>query len=152
RVFNFPAKDHVDLGHCLGLMDFEAAAKISGARFVVLSNSLAKLQRALTQFMLDLHTQQHGYKEMYVPYLVKDESLYGTGQLPKFREDQFQMQGELKLSLIPTAEVSLTNLVRDSIIEAEDLPLQLVAHTPCFRSEAGSYGKDTRGMIRQHQF
>ncbi|MGB6976664.1 MAG: serine--tRNA ligase [Gammaproteobacteria bacterium] len=153
KTFPFSPKDHVDLGHQLKLMDFEAAAKISGTRFVVLYGALARLQRALIQFMLDLHTQYHGYQEVYVPYLVKDESLYGTGQLPKFREDQFQIADENKsLNLIPTAEVPITNLFRDSIIAAEQLPAKWVAHTPCFRSEAGSYGKDTRGMIRQHQF
>jgi seryl-tRNA synthetase len=152
RKFQFTPKDHVELGTQLGLMDFEAASKISGARFVVLSKKLARLHRALIQFMLDLHTREHGYQEMYVPYLVKQESLYGTGQLPKFREDLFEINGGSGLVLIPTAEVPLTNLVRDSIVSAEDLPLRFTAHTPCFRSEAGSYGKDTRGMIRQHQF
>lgn len=152
RKLNFTPKDHVDLGEQLGMMDFAAGAKISGARFVVLSDKLAKLQRALARFMLDIHTKQHGYKEVYVPFMVKNESMYGTGQLPKFWDDQFHIAGEGDLSLIPTAEVPVTNLVRDSIIEAEKLPLKFVAHTPCFRSEAGSYGKDTRGMIRNHQF
>ena len=152
KKLSFTPKDHVDLGEQLGLMDYQAAAKISGARFVVLYGKLARLQRALIQFMLDIHTKEHGYKEVYVPYLVKAESLYGTGQLPKFRDDQFNINGESDLSLIPTAEVPVTNLVRDEIIEAEHLPLKFVAHTPCFRSEAGSYGKDMRGMIRQHQF
>lgn len=151
-TFAFTPKDHVDLGEQLKQMDFAVAAKISGARFVVLKGQLAKLQRALTQFMLDVHTQEHGYQEMYVPYLVNKDSLFGTGQLPKFSEDQFHISGEWNLSLIPTAEVPVTNMVRDEIIEAKDLPLQWVAHTPCFRSEAGTYGKDTRGMIRQHQF
>ena len=151
KQFDFTSKDHVDLGAGLGLMDFKSAAKISGARFVVLSNQLARMQRALTQFMLDVHTIEHGYIEYYVPFLVNRESLQGTGQLPKFEQDQFNIK-DWPLSLIPTAEVPLTNLVRDRIIEAEDLPLKFVAHTPCFRSEAGSYGKDTRGMIRQHQF
>lgn len=152
KLFSFQAKDHVDLGTQLGLIDFEAAAKITGARFTVLSGKLARLQRALTQFMLDLHTKEHGYQEMYVPYIVNSDSLFGTGQLPKFRADLFHLEGEQNWSLIPTAEVPLTNLVRDQIIEEKHLPLKLVAHTPCFRSEAGSYGKDTRGMIRQHQF
>jgi seryl-tRNA synthetase len=133
-------------------MDFDAAAKLSGSRFVVLRGALAHLQRALTQFMLDVHTREHGYSETYVPYLVNDRALYGTGQLPKFAADLFALEGDNKLRLIPTAEVSLTNLVRDEIIEPTDLPLRLTAHTPCFRSEAGSYGQDTRGMIRQHQF
>jgi seryl-tRNA synthetase len=150
--FDFTVKDHVELGESLGLMDFKAAAKISGARFVVLHQQLARLQRALIQFMLDLHTQSHGYQEVYVPYLVKDEALFGTGQLPKFKEDLFQIEGDFSLNLIPTAEVPLTNLVREQILNAQDLPLKFVAHTPCFRSEAGSYGKDTRGIIRQHQF
>lgn len=149
-VFNFAIKDHVDLGLNLG-MDFDLGAKISGARFVVLQGKLAKLHRALTQFMLDLHTNKHGYQECYVPYIVNYDSLYGTGQLPKFAEDQFHIQG-WPLALIPTAEVPLTNIVRNDIIAAEKLPLKFTAHTPCFRSEAGSYGKDTRGMIRQHQF
>jgi seryl-tRNA synthetase len=153
KTYTFTPKDHVDLGAQLKLMDFDAASKISGARFVVLYGALARLQRALIQFMLDLHTQQHGYKEVYVPYLVKAESLYSTGQLPNLKEDLFQIADENKsLYLIPTAEVPLTNLFRDSITAAEQLPTKLVAHTPCFRSEAGSYGKDTRGMIRQHQF
>ncbi len=150
--FNFTPKDHVAIGEGLAQMDFEAAAKVSGARFVVLSHQLARLHRALGQFMLDLHTREHGYTEMYVPYLVKEHSLFGTSQLPKFREDFFHVGGEHKLSLIPTAEVSLTNLSRETIYEAEHLPVKITAQTPCFRSEAGSYGKDTRGMIRQHQF
>jgi seryl-tRNA synthetase len=150
--FDFTPLDHVALGEQLGLMDFDAAAKLSGSRFVVLRGALAHLQRALTQFMLDVHTREHGYSETYVPYLVNDRALYGTGQLPKFAADLFALEGDNKLRLIPTAEVSLTNLVRDEIIEPTDLPLRLTAHTPCFRSEAGSYGQDTRGMIRQHQF
>jgi len=150
--FQFTAKEHVELGEQLGYIDFDAAAKISGARFAVLFGPLVKLQRALIQFMLDLHIKQHGYQEVYVPYLVKHHSLFGTGQLPKFWDDQFNVAGELDLSLIPTAEVSMTNLVREQIIDENDLPLKYVAHTPCFRSEAGSYGKDTRGLIRQHQF
>jgi seryl-tRNA synthetase len=151
-VFDFEPRDHVALGEGLKLMDFDAAAKLSGSRFVVLRGQLAHLQRALTQFMLDVHTREHGYSETYVPYLVNDRTLYGTGQLPKFAAELFALEGENKLRLIPTAEVSLTNLVRERILEADDLPLKLTAHTPCFRSEAGSYGQDTRGMIRQHQF
>jgi seryl-tRNA synthetase len=150
-TFDFDVKDHVDLGARLG-MDFERASKLSGARFTVLVGPLARLHRALTQFMLDTHSQQHGYKEVYVPYLVNAESLQGTGQLPKFADDLFKLQGERELYLIPTAEVPVTNLHRDEIIAANDLPLRYVAHTPCFRSEAGAYGRDTRGMIRQHQF
>ena len=133
-------------------MDFTAAGKISGARFSVLSGPVARLQRALIQFMLDLHTREHGYRELYVPYLVNAQSMIGTGQLPKFEADLFAVKGDSGLYLIPTAEVPVTNLVRDTIVEADRLPLRFVAHTPCFRSEAGSYGKDTRGMIRQHQF
>jgi seryl-tRNA synthetase len=152
RKFDFEPKDHVALGGSLGGMDFEAAGKISGARFVVMSGGLARLHRALTQFMLDLHTREHGYREVYVPYLVNSASLTGTGQLPKFEQDLFGVKGESGYYLIPTAEVPVTNLVRDTIVDAESLPLRFVAHTPCFRSEAGSYGKDTRGMIRQHQF
>jgi seryl-tRNA synthetase len=148
----FEAKDHVALGEALGLMDFDAAAKLAGARFVVLRGELARLHRALTQLMLDVHTREHGYSETYVPYLVNDRTLFGTGQLPKFAADLFALEGENKLRLIPTAEVSLTNLVADAIVEADELPMRLTAHTPCFRSEAGSYGQDTRGMIRQHQF
>ncbi len=150
--FEFEARDHVDLGARLGGMDFEAAARISGARFVVLRGVLARLQRALTQFMLDLHTRSHGYTEVYVPYLVNATSLRGTGQLPKFEEDLFAVRGDAGLYLIPTAEVPVTNLARERIFEPGDLPLRYVCHTPCFRSEAGAYGKDTRGMIRQHQF
>lgn len=152
RQFNFPIKDHVDVGEALLGIDFTRASKLSGARFTVLRGALAQLHRALGQFMLDLHVKNHGYQEVYVPYLVHSEVLYGTGQLPKFRADQFFIEGEEDFALIPTAEVSLTNLVRDEIIQADQLPLKFVAHTPCFRSEAGSYGKDTRGMIRQHQF
>ncbi len=150
--FSFVPRDHVDLGAALGQMDFETAAKIAGSRFSLLTGPLARLHRALIQFMLDLHTREHGYMESYVPYLVNAESLRGTGQLPKFEEDLFKLEGEHEYYLIPTAEVPVTNMVRDCIIEAERLPLRYVAHTPCFRSEAGSYGKDTRGMIRQHQF
>jgi seryl-tRNA synthetase len=152
RKFEFEPKDHVDVGERLKRLDFAAAGKISGARFSVLSGELARLQRALIQFMLDLHTREHGYREMYVPYLVNADSLKGTGQLPKFEADLFGIKGDQGLYLIPTAEVPVTNLVRDVIVEAKDMPLKFVAHTPCFRSEAGSYGKDTRGMIRQHQF
>lgn len=151
KSFNFPVKDHVDL--CAnGEIDFNASAKMSGARFVVLRGEIAKLHRALAQFMLTVHTTEHGYQEIYVPYLVESHALYGVGQLPKFASDLFHLQGERQLSLISTAEVSLTNLVRESILSAEQLPLKFVSHTPCFRSEAGSYGKDTKGMIRQHQF
>src|SRR6185503_1792990 len=150
--FDCAPLDHVALGEKLGLMDFDAAAKLSGARFVVLKGALARLQRALIQLMLDVHTSEHGYSETYVPYLVNDKTLFGTGQLPKFGADLFALEGENKLRLIPTAEVSLTNLVGDTIVEATQLPMRLTAHTPCFRSEAGSYGQDTRGMIRQHQF
>ncbi len=161
--FSFPVKDHVDLGAPLGL-DFESAAKISGSRFVVLKGPVARLHRALAQFMIDLHTTQHGYEELYVPLMVNAASMRGTGQLPKFEEDLFKVPrqmggedgaGEAKIEnfyLIPTAEVPVTNLVRDTITAAEELPLKFAAHTPCFRSEAGSYGRDVRGMIRQHQF
>ncbi|HKQ29718.1 MAG TPA: serine--tRNA ligase [Burkholderiales bacterium] len=177
RQFDFTPKDHVDVGTALGLMDFDVAAKISGARFVVMKGALARLHRALIQFMLDLHTREHGYIETYVPYLVNSESLRGTGQLPKFEADLFKIprgsqEGEVEIKelqgqdiesvdvsgldrnlyLIPTAEVPVTNLVRDVIVETKAMPLKFVCHTPCFRSEAGSYGKDTRGMIRQHQF
>jgi seryl-tRNA synthetase len=151
REFTFEPKDHVALGEPLG-MDFEAAGRISGARFVVMSGMLAKLHRALAQFMLDLHVRDHGYREAYVPYLVHAAALVGTGQLPKFEQDQFAVRGDPGFYLIPTAEVPLTNLVRDQILPAERLPVKFVAHTPCFRSEAGAAGKDTRGMIRQHQF
>jgi seryl-tRNA synthetase len=151
-VFDFEPKDHVELGEALGLIDFEAAAKLAGSRFVVLQGALARLHRALIQFMLDLHVDEHGYRESYVPYLVNDSSLFGTGQLPKFASDLFTLEGETPLRLIPTAEVPLSNLVRDRIVEPGELPMRLAAHTPCFRSEAGSYGQDTRGMIRQHQF
>jgi len=150
--FAFEPLDHVSIGEKLGLVDFDAAAKLSGARFVVLKGAVAHLHRAIAQLMLDMHTRDHGYSETYVPYLVNDATLFGTGQLPKFASDLFALQGENQLRLIPTSEVSLTNLVRDTIVEAKDLPLRLTAHTPCFRSEAGSYGQDTRGMIRQHQF
>ncbi|MEW7976240.1 MAG: serine--tRNA ligase [Candidatus Sedimenticola endophacoides] len=150
--FYFEVKDHVDLGAAIGGMDFEAAAKLTGSRFVTLQGPLARLQRALAQFMLDTHTTEHGYTETYVPFMVNADSLRGTGQLPKFEEDLFRLSGELPYYLIPTAEVPVTNLVRDEIIEDGDMPRRWVALTPCFRSEAGSYGRDTRGMIRQHQF
>ena len=148
RNFDFEPKQHDDLG----LLDFEAAARISGARFTVLRGPVARLQRALVQFMLNLHVDEHGYEEVYVPFLVKAQALFGTGQLPKFREDLFEVSGDQEFFLIPTAEVPATNLVRERIVEADQLPIRMVAHTPCFRSEAGSYGRDTRGMIRQHQF
>ena len=151
RSLGFEPKDHVALGAALG-MDFEAAGRISGARFVVMTGALARLHRALAQFMLDVHTQQHGYTEAYVPYLVHATALQGTGQLPKFEQDLFAVRGDPGFYLIPTAEVPVTNLVRDQIVAAESLPLKFVAHTPCFRSEAGAAGRDTRGMIRQHQF
>ncbi len=150
--FNFAPKDHVDLGAALGLLDFDTAAKITGARFSVINGPLARMHRALIQFMLDLHSGEHGYTETYVPYLVNADSLRGTGQLPKFEAELFKLNGEQQYYLIPTAEVPVTNIVRDNIIEAGSMPRKFVAHTPCFRSEAGSYGKDTRGMIRQHQF
>ncbi len=175
RQFSFTPRDHVDIGAQLGMMDFDVAAKITGARFVVMNGPLARLHRALIQFMLDLHTQEHGYTEIYVPYLVNAESLRGTGQLPKFEEDLFRVPTGIfddrvsgkeltgrsvdsvsarfrNFYLIPTAEVPVTNIVRDVIVEANDMPRKFACHTPCFRSEAGSYGKDTRGMIRQHQF
>ena len=150
--FEFEPKDHVALGEELRMIDFETAAKLSGSRFVVLHGMLARLHRALIQFMLDVHVNEHGYTESYVPYMVNDSALFGTGQLPKFASDLFTIEGEVPLRLIPTAEVPLSNFARDRIIEPSDLPMRLTAHTPCFRSEAGSYGKDTRGMIRQHQF
>ena len=152
KHFDFMPRDHVDLGTAEGRMDFESAAKLSGARFVVLKGLLAKLHRALIQFMLDMHTREHGYEEVYVPYMVNAESLRGTGQLPKFAEDLFALKGEYGYFLIPTAEVPVTNLARAEILEADTLPRRYVAHTPCFRAEAGAAGKDTRGMIRQHQF
>ena len=152
KRFDFEARDHVALGAVFGGIDFEAAGRIAGARFVVLSGGIARLHRALTQFMLDTHTREHGYREVYVPYLVSAQTLTGTGQLPKMEQDLFAIRGESGLYLIPTAEVPVTNLVRDSILDAGQLPVKYVAHTPCFRSEAGSYGKDTRGMLRQHQF
>ncbi|WP_310445919.1 serine--tRNA ligase [Thiobacillus sp.] len=154
RNFDFAVRDHVDIGESLGQLDFAAAVKITGSRFSVMRGGLARLHRALAQFMLDTHTAEHGYTEVYVPYLVNADSMRGTGQLPKFEEDLFHVPrtDAEKLYLIPTAEVPVTNLLRDEIVAAESLPLRFVAHTPCFRSEAGSYGRDTRGMIRQHQF
>jgi seryl-tRNA synthetase len=153
RTFGFAPKDHVDLGAGLGGLDFERATKIAGARFAVMTGGVAHLHRALAQFMLDVHTREHGYVEVYAPYMVNKDSMYGTGQLPKFEEDLFAVpRGDEKFYLIPTAEVPVTNIVRDEIVELERLPLKFVCHTPCFRSEAGAYGKDTRGMIRQHQF
>jgi len=152
RTLEFAVKDHVELGARHGWLDGESAAKLSGARFTVLRGELARLHRALAQFMLDLHTREHGYLECNVPLLVSAETMQGTGQLPKFEEDLFATSGEDKRYLIPTAEVSLTNLVANEIVDADKLPLRMTAHTPCFRAEAGSHGKDTRGMIRQHQF
>ena len=154
RSFDFPLKDHVDVGGGLGLLDFELATKIAGARFSLMKGPLARLHRAIAQFMLDVHSGEHGYTEIYAPYLVNAASMRGTGQLPKFEEDLFAVprsDGD-KLYLIPTAEVPVTNIVRDEIVPLDQLPLKFVCHTPCFRSEAGSHGKDTRGMIRQHQF
>jgi seryl-tRNA synthetase len=152
RTFDFEPRDHLELGATLGGLDVETAARLSGARFVVMKGAIAQLHRALAQFMLDLHTHEHGYREVYVPYLVSRQTLTGTGQLPKFEQDLFALSGEKELFLIPTAEVPVTNLVADQIVAPEQLPLKYVAHTPCFRSEAGAYGKDVRGMIRQHQF
>ncbi|RVU84040.1 serine--tRNA ligase [Leucothrix sargassi] len=150
--FEFEALDHVALGERHNWMDFAAASKLTGSRFVVLHQKMARLHRALIQFMLDTHTAEHGYQEVYVPYLVNQDSLFGTGQLPKFEEDLFKLEGEQNYYLIPTSEVPVTNLLRDEIVDESSLPLQFTAHTPCFRSEAGSYGRDTRGLIRQHQF
>jgi seryl-tRNA synthetase len=157
RPLGFKARDHIEIGEGLGGLDFEAAARISGARFVVMKGQVARLHRALAQFMLDLHTGEHGYTEVYAPYLVQKQALLGTGQLPKFEQDLFAVRGEQRNAdpafyLIPTAEVPVTNLVREQIVEAKELPLKFVCHTPCFRSEAGAAGKDTRGMIRNHQF
>ena len=152
RAFDFDVRDHIDLGAAFGELDFDAASRISGARFAVMQGGLARLQRALIQFMLDTHVSEHGYIETYVPYLVQSHALLGTGQLPKFEADLFKTTTDTPYYLIPTAEVPLTNLGRERIFEANELPLQLTAHTPCFRSEAGSHGQDTRGMIRQHQF
>ena len=152
RQFDFPVKDHVDVGEALGQLDFDTAAKLTGSRFSVMSGQVARIHRALGQFMLDLHTRNHGYTETYVPFIVNADSLYGTGQLPKFEEDLFKLTVEQNYYLIPTAEVPVTNIVRDVIIDDNYMPRKYVCQTPCFRSEAGSYGKDTRGMIRQHQF
>lgn len=161
KTYDFEVKDHVDLGEMGDGLDFASATKITGARFIVMKGQFARLHRAIAQFMLDLHTDEHGYTEMYVPYLVNSDSLFGTGQLPKFGKDLFHTEPLVekasdeeprKLSLIPTAEVPVTNLVRDTITDEADLPLKMTAHTPCFRSEAGSYGRDTRGLIRMHQF
>ncbi|MCR9565888.1 serine--tRNA ligase [Vibrio diabolicus] len=161
KTYDFDLKDHVDLGEMGGGLDFASAVKITGARFIVMKGQFARLHRAIAQFMLDLHTEEHGYTEMYVPYLVNSDSLFGTGQLPKFGKDLFHTEPLVekvndeeprKLSLIPTAEVPVTNLVRDTISDEADLPIKMTAHTPCFRSEAGSYGRDTRGLIRMHQF
>lgn len=152
RQFEFEVKDHSDLGEDLGLLDFEMAAKLTGSRFSVLKGQLAKLNRALIAFMLTTHTDKYGYTEMYVPYMVNADSLLGTGQLPKFEEDLFKLRGEKEYYLIPTSEVPLTNSVRDKIVNPDELPIKVTAHTPCFRSEAGSAGRDTRGLIRQHQF
>lgn len=158
RTFDFEVKDHVDLGADIKTpnnaksMDFEAGANLTGSRFVVMQGFIARLHRAIGQFMLDVHTQEHGYLETYVPYMVNQQALYGTGQLPKFEEDQFSLASDSGWYLIPTAEVPMTNLVRESMLDIKQLPLKFVAHTPCFRREAGSYGRDTRGMIRQHQF
>lgn len=156
KSFDFDVKDHVELGEQSGGLDFASAVKLSGSRFVVMKGQMARLHRAIAQFMLDLHTTEHGYTEMYLPYLVNADSLFGTGQLPKFGEDLFHTKPATEegigMSLIPTAEVPLTNMVRDTIVDEADLPLRMTAHTPCFRSEAGSYGRDTRGLIRMHQF
>ena len=152
KSFDFDVKDHVDLGAVNGWLDFETASKLTGSRYVVMHGQMAKLHRALIQFMLDVHTNEHGYTEVYVPYIVNSESLRGTGQLPKFEEDLFCVDKEAGHYLIPTAEVPVTNIARDEILDAALIPLKMTSHTPCFRSEAGSYGKDTRGMIRQHQF
>ena len=154
RSFDFPVRDHVDVGTALGGLDFETATKIAGSRFTLMKGAIARMHRVLAQFMLDVHTGEHGYTEVYAPYLVNPESMFGTGQLPKFEEDLFRVERSdgSRLYLIPTAEVPVTNIVRGEILAAEALPLKFVCHTPCFRSEAGSYGRDTRGMIRQHQF
>ena len=152
RSFDFEIRDHVDVGEGIGGLDFETASKITGSRFAVMSGQIARMHRALIQFMLDTHINEHGYRETYVPYMVNADSLRGTGQLPKFEEDLFKLCGEQEYYLIPTAEVPVTNIVRDTILDEAELPRKLVCHTPCFRSEAGSYGRDTRGMIRQHQF
>ncbi len=152
KAFDFEVKDHIELGESLGQLDFEAAVKLAGSRFAVMKGDIARLHRALAQFMLNTHIAEHGYDEIYVPYLVNAETLYGTGQLPKFEEDLFKVPGERDFYLIPTAEVPVTNIVRDEIVDEADLPLQFVCHSPSFRSEAGSYGRDVKGLIRQHQF
>jgi seryl-tRNA synthetase len=152
RSFHFPVLDHVDLGASFGGLDFDTGTKITSSRFAVLRGGVAHLHRALAQFMLDTHTRVHGYEEVNVPFIVNADSLYGTGQLPKFEEDLFKLTDERGLYLIPTAEVPVTNIYRDEIVEDAQLPIKLVCHSPCFRSEAGSYGRDTRGLIRQHQF
>ncbi len=150
--YDFDVKDHVDVGEGIGGLDFETAAKITGSRFALMRRDIAKLHRALIQFMLDVHAEEHGYEEVNVPYIVNRDSLFGTGQLPKFEEDLFKLQEEREFYLIPTAEVPVTNILRDEIVDEQTLPIKFTAHTPCFRSEAGSAGRDTRGMIRQHQF
>ena len=150
--FDFDVQDHVSLGEQLGTLDFETATKLTGSRFAVMRGSLARLHRALAQYMLDTHSMQNGYEETYLPYIVNDESLFGTGQLPKFAEDLFKLHSDREFYLIPTAEVPATNMIRNEIVDEASLPLKFVCHTPCFRSEAGSYGRDVRGMIRQHQF
>ena len=152
KVFDFPVKDHVDLGSELNQLDFDVAAKLTGSRFAVMHGKIAQLHRALVQFMLDVHTREHDYQEIYVPFIVNEDSLFGTGQLPKFEADLFKLNTDPAFYLIPTAEVPVTNIFRDEIINTELMPQRFVCHTPCFRSEAGSYGRDTRGMIRQHQF
>ena len=152
KSFDFEPKDHVDLGLPNGWMDFEVATKLTGSRFVVMRGAMARMHRALIQFMLDTHSSEHGYSEIYVPYIVNEDSLYGTGQLPKFAEDLFKLEDDRNFYLIPTAEVPVTNIIRGEILDADQLPMKYTAHTPCFRSEAGSYGRDTRGLIRQHQF
>lgn len=152
RTFDFEVKDHIALGERGDALDFTRAGKITGSRFVLMRGEIARLHRALIQLMLDMHTQKHGYTEIYAPYIVNSDTLFGTGQLPKFAEDLFRLEGEQGYYLIPTAEVPVTNIARDEIMDVSDLPMKFVCHTPCFRSEAGSYGKDTKGMIRQHQF
>lgn len=152
RTFDFSIKDHVDLGADLGQLDFELGGKIAGSRFAVMKSGIARLHRALIQFMIDVHTTEHGYQEIHVPFVVNKESLFGTGQLPKFEDDLFKLRDDREFYLIPTAEVPVTNVLRDEIVDEKELPIKYTCHTPCFRSEAGSYGRDTRGMIRQHQF
>jgi seryl-tRNA synthetase (EC 6.1.1.11) len=152
RTFDFDVKDHVDVGGDLGGLDFETAGKITGSRFAIMTGTIARMHRALIQYMLNTHTGEHGYDEIYVPFIVNKDSLFGTGQLPKFEEDLFKLRDDRDFYLIPTAEVPVTNVMRNEIIDEQKLPLKYACHTPCFRSEAGSYGRDTRGMIRQHQF